>query len=95
MSSENKELPEIIRSADYKELYCNFVHATYTFFDVALNLNEYRGAQMIERSRVTMSPAEAKLLVNILTNTVTNYEDQFGVINIPEGLAVPLNPKKS
>lgn len=83
--------PRVGRSADYKTIYVNFVQSGMTPYDISLVVGENTGvfgnAMEIElKAKITMSPLEAKVVTEILLDTVQRYEKQFGEIKVAEGL---------
>ena len=93
-ADEKQVLPHRVeRDPAFSDIYTNFIQSGYTFFDVSLEFSENRGMSgdellNIKRARVTMAPAEAKILANIVHNVVKGYEKQFGEIKIPEGIMI-------
>jgi hypothetical protein len=45
-------------------------------------------AEMI--ASVTLNPIEAKLLIQMLTTTVKNFEEKYGAIVIPDDVRLPV-----
>ncbi|HZP63585.1 MAG TPA: DUF3467 domain-containing protein [Terriglobales bacterium] len=84
-----------IDAADFKLLYTNFVQSIFSPLDVALSIGEVLGPgpdgrmRVLNKARLSMSPAEAKILHVILGNTIKNYEARFGEIVVPQGLMPP------
>lgn len=74
---------------DFKLIYVNFIQSAFSPLDVALTLGEVTGADgdkwvVQTKTRVTMTPVEAKIFQGIISNTIKNYEDKFGEIVVPE-----------
>ncbi|HEX9120811.1 MAG TPA: DUF3467 domain-containing protein [Terriglobales bacterium] len=93
------DMPKMLRSPEFRTVYTNFVQAGYTPFDVSLLIGESigpdaKGNAVVEfKSRITMSPAEAKVVHKILGDLIMAYEKQFGAIQLPIGLDLPTHPK--
>lgn len=95
MSAENTPLnstPMIRQSHDFKSIYANYVQSVFSPLDIVLLFGEVLsvqtdgGFQVETKARVTVTPAEAKILYSVLGNTIANYESRFGEIKIPEGM---------
>jgi hypothetical protein len=82
--------PKMVPTEDYKSIYANFVVAAYSPFDIALMIGEAvggdeQGRQIVhQKVRVTMAPAEAKVVMFLLANTLKSFEEQFGEVKVPE-----------
>ncbi len=82
-----------VMAPDFKQIYVNFVQASFTPFDIGLMMGEVvgldeHGHQIVQqKARVTMAAMEAKIVMLILANTLKAYEGQFGRIIIPDNLA--------
>jgi hypothetical protein len=84
-------------ATDFKTIYTNFVQAAFSPLDIVMTLGDVQGVTegryIIEaRARVVMTPAEAKILVRIMGNTLKNYEAKFGEVVVQGGLMPPSVP---
>jgi len=82
------------QASDFKLIYANFIQSAFSPLDVALTLGEVMGNEqeklfVLTKARVTMTPAEAKILQTILSNTIRNYESRFGEIVVPPEVLPP------
>jgi hypothetical protein len=85
---------ETQQASDFKLIYANFVQSIFSPLDVALTFGEIMGAEgdkvyVLTKARVTMTPAEAKILQMIVAKTVGDYEEKFGEISVPSVLMPP------
>ena len=96
-SPESKQFKWMKSEKGIVELYSNYVHPTWTLYDVRLvfgQLMAYRGDPagkgfiIEEQGGVTMSWGHAKVLRDILTKIVESYEKVNGEIKPPQ-LAQP------
>jgi len=75
---------------DFKLTYTNFVQGLFSPLDLGLMCGEVVGAEgknaVQWKIKLTMSPAEAKIVHRILSNLLRNYEKAFGDISVPAGL---------
>jgi hypothetical protein len=90
------ELPVLqLQAPDFHTIYTNHIQATFSALDVSLLLGRVAALQnqwaLESLARIIVTPTEAKVLLNIMTNTVKAYEARFGVINVPPEVAVPLH----
>lgn len=73
--------------ADLELSYANFALITHSrsevVFDYAQIMPQVPRARV--RTRVVMTPMNAKLLMKALEGNLAKYEKQFGEIKIPEG----------
>ncbi len=82
--------PRFVVEDGFKSIYANFVVTAFSPFDVSLVIGEAvggddEGRQVVhQKVRVTMAPAEAKVVMLILANTLRIFEEQFGEVKIPE-----------
>jgi hypothetical protein len=97
MPNEQQIQPEQIiqtQSVEFQTIYTNHIQSTFSALDVSLLLGRVAAVQnqwaLESLARVIMTPTEAKILVNIMTNTIKSYEARFGAISIPPEVAVPL-----
>ncbi|MGD0515029.1 MAG: DUF3467 domain-containing protein [Terriglobales bacterium] len=81
----------ITRAADFRSLYVNFARLGFNpfelsfFFGEAGTTPERLDQVSVEiKTKIVMSPIEAKLLAQMLTLTLSNYEKKYGVIEIPD-----------
>jgi hypothetical protein len=85
-----------VPAPDFKLIYTNHIQAFFSALDMAFVFGEILGSedgekwQVQTKVRVTMSPAEAKILQTIVTNLVKSYEAKFGEINVPPEMRLPL-----
>ncbi|MEW6567342.1 MAG: DUF3467 domain-containing protein [Chloroflexota bacterium] len=73
--------------ADLQPVYSNFVVITHSASEVVLDLAQVM-PQVPEarvRTRVVMTPLNAKLLLKALGDNLARFEAQFGQITVPEG----------
>lgn len=84
---------EQIQASDYRTIYTNHIQAGFSPLDVTLILSQVIAIQdrygVENKARVIVTPVEAKILLNILKNTIKNYESKYGEINVPIEVAVP------
>lgn len=84
-----KPTTEFIKSPNFRSIYTNWIQAQFSPHDFSFLLGEafQPNPETIEvqhTGRVIMGPLEAKLLMFILGKLVSSYEQQFGLINIPD-----------
>jgi hypothetical protein len=95
MSEEKSKRPQALNvelPRDLEPIYANFALISHTaselIIDLAQMLPNQPGAQV--KSRVVMTPLNAKLLLRALKDNLGKYEASFGEIQIPgeaDGLA--------
>ena len=90
----NPTQPEIklTQSADYRESYANSVQIrvnVWDFFLVFGTLQQQTPTEVEVRNfqGVYLSPQQAKALLSILEQNVTNYEKTFGAIKLDPRMA--------
>lgn len=76
------------RSADFRSIYANNTKFGLSPFEVSFIFSEItesvEGKLYVEQKvRVAMPPLQAKLLLLILAQNLQNFENQFGLINVP------------
>src|SRR5262252_1296084 len=87
----------IQQSDDYRESYANSVQIrvnVWDFFLVFGTLQQQSESQMEVRNfqGIYLSPQQAKALLNVLQQNVSNYESAFGDIKLdPRGAAGPVH----
>jgi hypothetical protein len=85
------------RDGEFHELYCNFIHASWTLFDVRLRIGQLIPAEggdaknfvAEEQGAVTMPWPQAKNLRDLLDRLVKSYEQVNGEIKL---LKLPPDP---
>ena len=90
-NSDGPTLQEVnfTQAVDFKSFYTNFVQTQYTPFDISFMICEALGVgpdgkQVVQqKARVTMTMSEAKIVSQILTETLKKWEEQFGKIALP------------
>lgn len=94
--TDNPAIPVFVRSADFRAHYANFVRVNFNAFDVSMLFGqaavapERQDQVAIEMTtRVTFDVIEAKLIIQMLTNTVTAYEKKYGIVAIPDDVKLP------
>jgi hypothetical protein len=78
--SLNVELPE-----DLEPTYANFAMISHTPSEIIIDLAQmmpHQGNARV-RSRVVMTPLNAKLMLRALSENLSKYENAFGEIKIP------------
>lgn len=101
MTDENKQLFKWIPARDgtFHEIYSNFMHASWTLFDVRVRLGQLITIPQVsddpkdlvveERGAVTISWPQAKYIAGILAQLVESYEKTNGEI---KPLKLPPDP---
>jgi len=89
-----------VRAADFRSIYANFVRVNFNAFEVSVLFGhagvipEQQDRVAVEMTtRVTMDVIEAKLLIQMLTSTITNFENKYGQVAIPDDVKLPLEGK--
>jgi len=84
------------KDGSHNEIYGNFVHPTWTLFDVRIRVgilvpDEADASDFVveERAAITVSWPQAKNLRDVLTGLVTSYEEANGEI---KPLKLPPDP---
>jgi hypothetical protein len=85
---------KLVNSADYRDHYANSVQvrvSVWDFFLVFGTLQQQNENQVEVRNfqGVYLSPQQAKALLSILQQDVTNYESAFGEIKLDPRMTVP------
>lgn len=62
--------------------YCNGVSVTTNIYDFTLQLTQNLGDDYKEIATVIMSPQHTKILAELLTNSLNEYEKQYGKIPV-------------
>lgn len=86
----------LLRSPDFKSYYVNWAQASSTPFDICLVVGQASPSVMAtpteqpvieveEKARLSFHPAEAKVIVMMITQALVSYEKQFGEVSIPAG----------
>jgi hypothetical protein len=78
----------------YAASYCNNVGYALSALDFVLIFGEVveatpEEATVERRARITMSPAQAKMLRYIIGQQIKQYEDINGSIEMPQGFKIP------
>lgn len=78
--SLNVEIP-----ADLEPTYANFALISHTPSELIIDLAQMlpNQSKIRVRSRVVMTPLNAKLMLRALQDRVTRYEEAYGEISIP------------
>lgn len=81
---------EVQLPANLEPTYANFALITHSpselIIDLAQIMPQVKQARV--RSRVVMTPTNAKLLLRALNERINRYEAQFGEIKIPQGASL-------
>jgi Protein of unknown function (DUF3467) len=82
----------VVQTPDYRESYANSVQvrvSVWDFFLVFGTLQQQRDNQVEVRNfqGIYLSPQQAKALLSILQQDVTNYENAFGEIKLDARMA--------
>jgi hypothetical protein len=85
---------KLVNSSDYRDSYANSVQvrvSVWDFFLVFGTLQQQNENQVEVRNfqGVYLSPQQAKALLSILQQDVTNYESAFGEIKLDPRMTVP------
>ena len=84
MNNKPQQIPIQLDEKEAEGIYSNFVLTSYTpaefVLDFARMLPGLKKAKV--HSRIVMTPQSTKSLVALLTQTVANYEDKFGEIEL-------------
>jgi hypothetical protein len=100
--ADTPKTPEIafVRSADFISVYANFIRINFNAFEVAILFGqagvipERQEAFAVDmKARVALSLIEAKLLIEMLTNTVDKFEKKYGTVSIPDDVKLPVEGK--
>ena len=84
----------IIEKADsFAEYYVNHCQVGFTPYDVFIFLSEAAhgsdgNVHLRQKTRVVMSPIEAKLLIKFLTNAMVAFENTYGEVKIHPSVEV-------
>lgn len=87
---------QLINSADYREGYANSVQVRVNLWDFFLlfglvNQTSPESVAIHNFQGVYLSPQQAKALLNVLQQNVTQYETAFGEIKLePQSAAGPV-----
>ena len=76
------------KSPDFRSVYANNTMFAVSTFDFSMTFGEINavadGRLSVEQhTKVTMSPVHAKLFLQIFSQQMTQFEQQFGEIKIP------------
>lgn len=85
---------KLVNSADYRDNYANSVQvrvSVWDFFLVFGTLQQQNESQVEVRNfqGIYLSPQQAKALLSILQQDITNYETAFGEIKLDPRMSVP------
>jgi hypothetical protein len=94
MTNPSQPTVKVISSPDYRESYANSVQvrvSVWDFFLVFGTLQQQTEHQVEVRNfqGIYLSPQQAKALLSILQQDITNYENAFGEIKLDPRMAVP------
>jgi len=70
--------------SDEASVYSNSVKLQISFYDFVLVFGEKTQNSINEKVKVAMSPQHTKVLTNLLNHYIEEYENKFGVIQIPK-----------
>lgn len=94
--AESARALSFVRSEKFTSVYANFARINFTAFEVSMLFGhggvnpEQHDKVVVEMSaRVTLSIIEAKLLLQMLTTTISNFEDKYGTVAIPDDVKLP------
>jgi Protein of unknown function (DUF3467) len=78
---------QLSNAADYRESYANSVQVRVSLWDFFLlfgtiNQTAPDAVSILNHQGVFLSPQQAKALVNVLTQNITQYEATFGEIKL-------------
>jgi flagellar protein FlaG len=81
-------------SVDFRENYANSVQVRWSVWDFFLMFGTFQqqtedSVEIRNFQGVYLSPQQAKALMVILEQNVSNYEKTFGEIKLDPGMAVP------
>jgi hypothetical protein len=84
----------LTNGADYRENYCNSVQVRWSVWDFFLVFGTFQqqsdeAVEIKNFQGIYISPQQAKALMMILEQNVTNYEKTFGEIKLDPRLAAP------
>ncbi len=76
--------------ANLEPVYANFALITNSASEIIIDLAQImpRVAHKKVKTRVVMTPMNAKLLHRALTQHISRFEDKFGEIKVPEGTSL-------
>ena len=85
--------PFIERADSFAEFYVNHCQVGFTPYDVFIFLSEAAhgsdgNVHLRQKTRVVMSPIEAKLLIKFLTNAMVTFESTYGEVKIHPSIDV-------
>lgn len=85
--------PIIERADSFAEYYVNHCQVGFTPYDVFIFLSEAAhgsdgNVHLRQKTRVVMSPIEAKLLIKFLTNAMVGFENAYGEVKIHPSIEV-------
>ena len=94
MSIPSQPNIKLVHAPDYRESYSNSVQvrvSVWDFFLVFGTLQQQSESQVEVRNfqGIYLSPQQAKALLAILQQDVSNYESAFGEIKLDPRMAVP------
>src|SRR5947209_20581584 len=87
---------KLVNTDDYRENYANSVQVrvnVWDFFLVFGTLQQQSESQMEVRNfqGIYLSPQQAKALLNVLQQNVSNYESAFGEVKLDPRAAGPVH----
>jgi hypothetical protein len=91
-SKDEMQISDIERRPveNFANFYVNNANVSSAFYDLSIIFSEIQAgpteALVLDKCRVTMSPAHAKALGLALTENIRRWEAQFGEIKLPEGM---------
>jgi hypothetical protein len=82
-----------VRAADFRSIYSNNAAFAATLFDFSMIFGEVMGVEQIsetegtvtveQKVKITMTPLQAKVFVQVAARHISAYEDKFGPIQVP------------
>lgn len=80
-----------VRSADYTDVYANNIRAAMSPWDISLHFGRIvelaSSAPLVEETTtVRVSPQTAKILATIFPLIMSQWEERFGSLSLPNGL---------
>lgn len=91
---DNQPKINLINSNDYRESYANSVQVRWSVWDFFVMFGTFQQqtedtVEIKNFQGIYMSPQQAKALMMILEQNVTNYEKTFGEIKLDPHMAAP------
>ena len=80
MAEEKKSLNIKISDEDLKGRYSNLLRITHTREEFVLDFINVVPPQAVVSARIATSPGHLKRIIQALSDNLTRYEEQFGII---------------